>query len=255
MSNKIEGFISACDDLITCKYLVAEYKIQKMLKELSKCEEACTLIGDCLEQFNREREFAKAYVQNSYGEFVCVMPTEEYKIISLVFCTLVDIENKKIDFTDFVRRFFGGDDSSFQKFIQTMVIPFRNLLAEAFGYPKIESTEKVASVQDNNEEDEVDENVDEFEGYEEGTDLELSDEQGDDDEFEEAEKLAVTILSELQYARRDYDTLAVEKICRAIIKTAPMKDREVTSALACALKCYKVKQVKFIVKELYDMFE
>ena len=243
----MEGFISACDELITCKYLVAEYKIQKMLKELAKCEAACTLIGDCLEQFNREREFAKAFVQNSYGEFVCVMPTEEYKIIALVFCTLVDIDNKKIDFTDFVRRFFGREDESFHLFLATMVIPFRNLLAEAFGYPKINlAGEKEVSTQE--EEPKENEDVDD-----EDVDLEPLDD--DEDEFEDAQKIAVEILSELQYAKQDYETVIVERICKAIVKTASLKDREITGALAGALRFYKVKSVKFLAKELYEMFE
>ena len=240
LDNK-ENFIAACDDLITCKYLVAEYKIQKLLQELAKCEEACNLIGDCLEEYNREREFSKTFVKNGYGDFICVMPEEEFKILALVFCTLVDIDNKKIDFTDFVKRFFGTEENPFDAFISTMVIPFRNLLAEAFGYPKIKL---------NGEEEEqvpAEEPVEKQELTEE--------EEGEEDKFVTIQKLAVQILSELQFTRQDADVVAVEQICKALVKTTDLKDEDITAALAKSLRFYKVKLVKFLAKEIYDMFE
>jgi hypothetical protein len=249
-TESFEKFLSSCDDFITCKYLVAEYKLQKMLADLANCEEACQLIGDCLEQFNREREFAKTFVQNSYGDFVCVMPEEEYKILALVFCTLIDIDNKKIDFTDFVKRFFGREENSFKAFISTLVIPFRNLLAEAFGYAKINfDGEKVQEPTEEGEEEQVQE-----EGEE--TAEEISEEPVmEGDVFEKAEKIAVQILGELQFSKQDGDVLAVERICRAIIKTNSLKDEEITSALVSGLRFFKVKQSKFLIKELCELFK
>lgn len=233
-----ETFIAACDDLITCKYLVAEYKIQKLLQELAKCEDACNLIGDCLEEYNREREFSKTFVKNTYGDFVCVMPEEEYKIIACVFCTLVDIDNKKIDFTDFIKRFFGADENPFDAFVSTMIIPFRNLMAEAFGYPKINLTGE----EEIPEEQEADVDEKEDAGVE-------------DDKFVSVQKLAVQILSELQFTRQDADVVDVEQICKALVKTTELKDEDVTAALAKSLRFYRVKLVKLLMKEIYDMFE
>lgn len=240
MDNK-ESFIASCDDLITCKYLVAEYKIQKLLQELAKCEEACDLIGDCLAEFNREREFSKTFVKNGYGDFVCQMPSEEFKILALVFCTLVDIDNKKIDFTDFVKSFFGTEENPFEAFISTMIVPFRNLFAEAFGYPKIK-------LNGDEKEDLSDLPLEEDDGY-------GDDENEDDDRFVNAQKLAVQILSELQFTRQDADVVAVEQICRAIVKTTELRDEDVTASLAKALRFYKVKSVKFLTKAIYDMFD
>ena len=68
--DKLKEFFDACDDFINCKFLVAEYKLQRMLQVLSQNEEICSLIGECLEQFNRDREFAKAFIQDGQGEDV-----------------------------------------------------------------------------------------------------------------------------------------------------------------------------------------
>ncbi len=241
MENKqVENFLNAADELIGCKFLVAEYKIQKLLQALANADEIVSLVGECLEQFNRDREFAKAFIQDGSGEFYCNMPEEEYKIIALVFCTLIDIENKKIDFTDFVKRFFGKDGNAFEEFIDKMIKPFRNLIAEAFGYKKTEVSDL-----ENNEIPESD-----YINDEEEEDEELS-----EDAFLRTQKIAVQILSELEYAKTDKNASLAKIICHSIIKTTSLRDSEVTYSLAFALKMCKLKQAKFLVKEMCDILD
>ncbi|MBP3345225.1 MAG: hypothetical protein J6K97_03375 [Clostridia bacterium] len=240
-NQNVKQFLDACDELIECKYLVAEYKIQKMLKALAGSDEICGLIGECLEQFNRDREFAKAYIQDGNGDFIYISPAEEYKVLALVFCTLVDIDGKKIDFIDFIKRFFGREENPFQAFLQEMIIPFRNLIAEAFGVVSAAQEEQVAD--------------------EEGQEGEFEDEEDDADEEEEedvfvkAQKIAVQILTQLEFSRQDYNTEVVMQICRAIVKTSSMRDEDVMCSLAYALKNCKEKQVKYLMKELVDLFD
>ena len=243
-NEKTVEFINACDEVINCKYLVAEYKIQKMLKALACADEVCSLVGECLEQFNRDREFAKAYIQDGHGDFIYISPRDEYKIIGLVFCTLVDIDGKKIDFVDFIKRFFGREENPFQAFIDEMIVPFRNLIAEAFGidgYAGEESQE--ASVEGVEENEECEEGHCDEEEYEE-----------DQDEFEKAQKIAVQILSQLEFSKQESTEQAMQ-VCRAIVKTSTMQDYDVMQSLAYALKCCKEKQAKYLIKELVDLFD
>lgn len=249
MENKqVENFLDAADELIGCKFLVAEYKIQKLLQALANADEIVSLIGECLEQFNRDREFAKAFIQDGSGDFVCNMPEEEYKIIALVFCTLIDIENKKIDFTDFVKRFFGKDGNAFDEFISRMIIPFRNLIAEAFGYKKIEEENA-----NNNEFSQDEEKI----NYSNDEEADEEDDEGDlsEDAFLRAQKIAVQILSELEYSKTDKNANLATIICHSIIKTTSLRDSEITYSLAYALKTCKLKQVKFLVKEMCDILD
>ena len=229
----IEKFLNSCDELINCKFLVAEYKLQKLLQELANAQEVCSLVGECLEQFNRDREFSKSFVQDGNGEFMFLLPEEEYKIIALVFCTLVDIDAKKIDFTDFVKRFFGSYENSYQAFIENMIIPFKNLIADAFGLGENQTIEETEE-QEEEETEEIDD---------------------EEDKFIKAQKIAVQILSQLDYAREDYSNQRAAVICRAIVKTSKERDEEITSSLVYALKCCKAKQIKFLVRELCEYFD
>lgn len=245
---KIKEFFDACDDFIGCKFLVAEYKLQRMLQVLSENDEICNLIGECLEQFNRDREFSKAFIQDGNGELICDMPTEEYKIIAFVFCTLVDIDNKKIDLVDFVKRFYGREENPFQAFINQMVIPFRNLLAEAFGYEKLKVKNDKIQEEDKQEyiPQENEENNNDYEEYSE-------DEEIDDDTFKRVQKIAVQIISELQYYNHSQNNIDAITVCKAIVKTCDLRDSEITYSLGIALKSCKAKQVKFLVKEILEL--
>ena len=126
-----------------------------------------------------------------------------------------------------------------------MVVPFRNLIAEAFGYPKINLSGEAMETEDEKSDEEVENSFE---------DEEIEDNEGDD-AFVEAQKLAVQILTELQFTRQDDEVENVQQICRAIVKTSNMKDEDVTRSLALALKAYKIKQAKFLIKEIYNLFD
>lgn len=234
---EVDKFLEACDDLLNCKFLVAEYKIQRLLQQLASASDVCSLVGECLEQFNRDREFAKTFVQDGQGDFVCLMPSEEYKVIALVFCTLVDIENKKIDFVDFIKRFFGREENPFKAFLDTMIVPFKKLIEEAFNYS--ENNENDEHLKDQDDEFYADDDNQQF----------------GEKVYDNVQKIAVQILSELQFSRQDNDTQNAMTICKAIVKTAKMRDMEVTFSLAIALKSIKVKHIKFYVKEICRLLD
>ena len=249
VEESVKNFIDACDELIDCKYLVAEYKIQKMLKALAESEPVCSLLSECLEQFNRDRELAKAYIQDGHGDFVYISPAEEYKIIALVFCTLVDIDNKKIVFVDFVKRFFGREENPFQSFLFQMIVPFRNLIAEVFGLNKI-----TAPVITNEEELSEEVSQEQYENdYEE--DEEEETEEGEFDPFAKSEQIAVQILTQLEFTKQDSNILTIMQICRAIVKTSKLKDEDVLCSLLYALKTCKDKPVKYLIREMLDLLD
>ncbi len=252
MEENIKNFIQSCDELIACKYLVAEYKIQQMLKQLANASDVCDLVGDCLEQFNRDREFAKAYVQDGHGGFMYVSPQEEYKIIALVFCTLVDIDGKKIDFTDFIKRFFGQCENPFGAFIEQMIVPFRNLIAEAFGYGFQEEEEEQGEA----EEDKTEPSFWEEKSYT-YDDVPEEEEEYDENEsdYVKAQKLAVQILSQLEFVKQDDVVKQAMQLCRAVVKTTDLADEDVAESLAFGLKNCKIKPAKYLIKELIDLLD
>ena len=75
-----------------------------------------------------------------------------------------------------------------------------------------------------------------------------------EDDFIKAQQIAVQILTQLEFSRQDETTENVMSICRAIVKTASLHDEDVMFGLVYGLKHCKEKQVKYLMKELIDIF-
>lgn len=241
---EIENFIAACDDLIDCKFLVAEHKIEVLLARLAQCEPVYSLVGECMEQFNREREMGKAFVQSANGSYVCIMPTEEYKIIALVFCTLADINAGKIEFNDFVKRFFADENMSpFKRFTTVMVLPFRNLIAEAFGLERIGQSQVASKKQldEINDGDELpDDNGNEF-----------------DELMTSCARIVNQMLDELALMKVGHERDDLELICNGILMAVAEHDLDYIRPLVIGLRhaAKGVRSIKFLVREINDLVE
>lgn len=240
---KIEYFIALCDDLISCKFLVAESKIQKLLAALAETEPIYQLVSECMEQFNHDREMNKAFVTDGKGRFYVLMPNEEYKTVALVFCTLADIERKSIDFTDFIKRYFDDEEgvNCYTNFARKMIVPFRELVAEAFGYPKRylreEESEEAPDAESLDGDESLTENVSVEQKFLKNCQSIAQDMLVEIDEYEKAYDRRVqelkAVLTQLALAAREGDA-----------------DRAYALAIGARYASKGLKSVKFLLREL-----
>ena len=130
----IEKLISLCDELIGSKILFADKKISKILEIIAATPELYELMSDCLSDFDKGLEFKLAF-KNEDGKSEFVMPEEEFKVLALVFCLMADINNGKIDLDELAHTYFKDESGRIdtEKLMQTIFVPFRNLIMEAFG--------------------------------------------------------------------------------------------------------------------------
>ena len=129
----IYELLANCDELINGRYIFAENIIEKILLNISKTPEVYDLISDCMQNFNFEREFNRAKVKLPTKDGYFVMPESKAIVLPLVFCILVDIRDKKINFHEFVKDYFTSEDlNEFENFAQTLIVPFKNAIAYCF---------------------------------------------------------------------------------------------------------------------------
>lgn len=161
ISNKglvgISAFMSSCDDLINGKFIFAGNKVANILKAISDSPELYEVIAECLKDYNYEKEFGRAKVKLPTKKGTFKMPEENTAIIPMVFCMLVEIQENKIDFKQFLADYFESDDddvSQFENFAQTVIVPFKNAIAYLFDIegqnkfkPQPEKVEDVKKVQ------------------------------------------------------------------------------------------------------------
>ena len=110
--DEVLNLIDLCDELMSTKILFADKKIEKILEAIATSPQVYELLSECMGQFNKEKEFDKAFAKDSSGKKVFVMPKEEYKILALVFCLLNDIANGKIAFDELIATYFADEMAS-----------------------------------------------------------------------------------------------------------------------------------------------
>lgn len=151
ISNKgllnISAFMSSCDDLINGKFIFAGNKVANILKAINESPELYEVISECLKNFSYEKEFGRAKVKLPTKKGTFKMPEDKTIIIPMVFCMLVEIQENKIDFKQFLADYFDNDDdlSQFENFANNVIVPFKNAIAYLFdieGQNKFKPQEK-----------------------------------------------------------------------------------------------------------------
>ena len=131
----IVNFINACNELVNGKFILADIKISKILKAISESDDVYNLIEECMINYDFDSEFAKCVVNDGSGVEKFVLPAEEDKIVPLVFCLLVEIDSKRINFNDFIKAqfpFATNQNEEYNCFAKSIIIPFRNAVANYF---------------------------------------------------------------------------------------------------------------------------
>ncbi len=151
-NESIISFINACNDLVDGKFILADIKISKILKAISQSTEIYNLIAESMINYDFDAEFEKAVVKNEQGVEKFELPEDPEKLIPLVFCLLVEIDSKRINLNDFIKAQFplvNNQNEEYLAFAKTIIIPFRNAIAEIFGTEVITKIEEKQEIYTN----------------------------------------------------------------------------------------------------------
>ncbi len=126
---KLKEFFAACNEMIDGRFILSDVKVAKILKAIAGCKTLYDLFAKCLLNFNFDREFKNAKTTSKINGGYFVLPSEEKKIIAMVFCFLLDVDNKKINLQNFINENFYNPDGyniSYSNFAMNVLIPFKN---------------------------------------------------------------------------------------------------------------------------------
>lgn len=130
---QLQEFIAACNDFADGKFILADIKISKILKLISKTPQLYDLIAECMINYDFEKEYQNIKISQENPSFE--LPIEAHKVIPFVFCLLVEIDSKKINFNEFLSSQFpyaNGQNEEFLAFSKNVIVPFRDAIANVF---------------------------------------------------------------------------------------------------------------------------
>ena len=125
---KLKEFFASVNEMIGGRFILSDVKVAKVLKSIASSEVLYDMFAKCLVNFNYDAEFEKAKVTNRVNGGYFVMPDEESKIVALVFCMLLEIDNQKLNLQSFVTdNFFSADgyNISYSNFALNVLVPFK----------------------------------------------------------------------------------------------------------------------------------
>jgi len=92
----ITEFITACNEFIEGRFILADIKISKILRSISTLKEVYNLIAESLINYDFQREFKRVKESSiGKGNSHLELPLDNQQIIPLVFSMLVEIDSKK----------------------------------------------------------------------------------------------------------------------------------------------------------------
>lgn len=129
---QLNCFISASEDFIESKYILADVKISNILRTIVSSETILALFKNCLQDFDYESAKRKYLVKSQYlssekGEYI--QPSSTKELLAFTFSTLADLDSKKLEISAFLNKYFyedGSFSSGYSSFINTMFKPFYN---------------------------------------------------------------------------------------------------------------------------------
>lgn len=133
---KLKSFFASVDEMISGRFILSDVKVAKVLKNIASSEVLYNLFAKCLINFNYDSEFARAKVSNKVNGGYFVLPSEEDKVVALVFCMLLEIDNQKLKLQSFVTENFYNSDGyniSYSNFALNVLIPFKNSIMNLLG--------------------------------------------------------------------------------------------------------------------------
>ena len=230
----------SCQEMIEGKFILADAKISNILRCITKCKKVYELLSECMTNFNYEKEFARARIKSPTKPSKFIVPEETYKLLPMVFCILVDIENHKIVLNGFIKEFFKSEDGDeFACFTQKLILPFKLAIENIF-------LSDAKLVDDNS-------NVESLAGNENGiTESNLADEPI----FDRLVKIIDEIASCLSADAKIADNFKQDGLImlRAMKAACAKEDLFMLNALIVGFEFYskKLKSIKFIYQELKD---
>ena len=132
----LDNFLNACDEFIQGKFILADIKISKILRAISTSKEVYNLMAESLINYNFKKEYSELKRLSDEQGKDFALPKDTQSVISFVFAMLVEIDSKRIDFSELLSTTFPYATSQreeYAMFSQKFITPFKNAVSKMFG--------------------------------------------------------------------------------------------------------------------------
>ncbi|MGN1200947.1 MAG: hypothetical protein ACI4R8_01600 [Candidatus Caccovivens sp.] len=251
---EVEKFVLACNDMLTGKFLDLNKRLDKFLSVMTKSDDVINLLSECLEDFDEDAEFSKAFsVDKKTGSVKVSIPTDDKKRLALSVTIFNDIINDKLNANQFLETYFQDKKlTPMQNFLEKIIRPYRDIICKTFGLASDITAEDITR------------QIEQDKLWQDQEEKKAEAEQFPhlDELLTEIKKSCNQILAILKFEKKRTDTLDdVEFVTNSIIQACEKRDLMVINGLVIGLNyaSKKFKNIRHLVVDLneliYDYYE
>lgn len=135
---QVLSLMACCDEIKSCKFIMATTKIKELLKTIVNCPEIYRLFEAVTKDFDYLAVKARCLVTTGDGIFsksYVVLPKTLGERLAFLFCLLVEFDRETINLNDFLRKYYSEESSyytSYQGFCAQIVDSFAECVETVF---------------------------------------------------------------------------------------------------------------------------
>ena len=158
MANKreinIDNFLVSIENMLQSKYILIDRRISDILLSIADTKDVYNLIAECMINFDFKQEWKNATKTN-----VMKLPATDEKRISFIFCLLNNIDDKNLDATNVLERWFSYNPnySPYETFCGCVILEFKKLVMKKLGLQEVAPVMKTEYEQVSESDADVDE--------------------------------------------------------------------------------------------------
>lgn len=121
----IDDFLNAISSTLESKYIYIDRKISDILISIAKTPDVYNVIAKCMINYDFKEAWKKAVKSNFIK-----LPLNEEDRIAFIFCLLSNIDDKNLDITMVLDRYFSYDSEikPFELFCKNVIVEFKILI-------------------------------------------------------------------------------------------------------------------------------
>ena len=145
----IDDFLNAVSSTLESKYIFIDRKISDILISIAKSSDVYNVIAKCMINYDFKDAWKKAVKSNFIK-----LPLKEDDRIAFIFCLLSNIDDKNLDITMVLDKYFSYDSEikPFELFCKNIIVEFKMLILKQLGV--VSETEEVVFKERPNQMDE-----------------------------------------------------------------------------------------------------
>lgn len=122
---EIQDFLLSIKNMLESKYILIDRRVSDILRSIADTNAVYNLIAECMINF----DFAYEWRKSTEGVYL-KLPDQESKRIAFIFCLLNNIDDKNIDVTLMLEKFYSYDlaYSPYDLFCRNVIVEFRRLI-------------------------------------------------------------------------------------------------------------------------------